>query len=397
MAKTNTGMHAARNNKNDEFYTMLEDIEAELRHYSGQFKDQCVFCNCDDPYESNFVKYFLLNFNKLKLKKLIATCYDGSPVADTEFYPGNLFEGEFAVNLGPKTIKTMVTKAYKIEVTEVPDLNGDGAIDLEDIKLLLQQPGVVTPLTGNGDFRSEECLALLEESDICATNPPFSLMREYIATMIVHKKRFIVLGNMNAITYKEVFPLIKSNDLWVGYHFNTTMVFKTPYTNTSEANRKYVSAQGYDPEEGYTVVKGIAWFTNLPVVKREEELIMYENYTPEKFYTYHNYPAINIDSVKTIPVDYFGYMGVPITYLDKYNPKQFEIINLSRYVTDSTGLDAAFVDNYNKHNKNAIPVGYKDLGYYTAEGIATIPYMRIIIKRKYKNDGTLNTEADTNA
>ena len=390
MAKNNTRMHAARNNKKDEFYTRLEDIEAELSHYSESFRGKKVICNCDDPYESNFVKYFLLNFNRLGLKKLIATCYDGSPITDTEVMLCPLFSEEFTA--GPKPIKTLVSKAYKIEVTEVTDLNGDGAVDLEDIKLLLKQPGIVVPLKGNGDFRSKECLALLDEADIGVTNPPFSLLREYIATMIKHNKQFLILGNMNAITYKEVFPLIKENKLWVGYHFNTSIIFKTPYANTEPANRKYVMARGCDPEDGYTKVKEIAWFTNLPVSKRNEQLIMYEDYAPNKFYTYHNYPAINVDTVKSIPVDYFGYIGVPITYLDKYNPDQFVIINLSRYITDSVGLDAQFVANYNMHNKNSIPVGYKDLGYYDKDNIATIPYMRVIIKRKYKEDSTLNEE-----
>jgi hypothetical protein len=392
MAKKD--MQKAKNQKNDEFYTQLVDIEEEVRRYKTQFNGKVVICNCDDPFESNFVKYFILNFRELGLKKLIATCFDGSPISSQEFIPGNLFGEDFKVEYNiKKPIQTLVSKAYKIEITSVVDYNNDGAIDLEDAKILLNKPGVVTALKSNGDFRSEECLALLDEADICVTNPPFSLLREFIPTMIAHNKKFLILGNMNAITYKEIFPLIKDNKVWCGYKFNASVIFKTPYANTEPANRKYVLAHDYDPDEGYTKVKEIAWFTNLEIAKRAEGVILYESYTPDTYYTYHNYPAINVDEVKAIPADYFGPMGVPITYLDKYNPEQFTIINLSRYITDSVGLDQAFVTNYNMHNKNAIPVGYKDLGYYTKDNIAKIPYMRVIIKRKYKEDGTLNEEA----
>lgn len=392
MAKKD--MQKAKNQKNDEFYTQLVDIEEEVRRYKTQFDGKVVICNCDDPFESNFVKYFILNFRELGLKKLIATCFDGSPISSQEFIPGNLFGEDFKVEYSiKKPIQTLVSKAYKIEITSVVDYNNDGAIDLEDAKILLNKPGVVTALKSNGDFRSEECLALLDEADICVTNPPFSLLREFIPTMIAHNKKFLILGNMNAITYKEIFPLIKDNKVWCGYKFNASIIFKTPYANTEPANRKYVLAHEYDPDEGYTKVKEIAWFTNLEIAKRAEGVILYESYTPDTYYTYHNYPAINVNEVKAIPADYYGPMGVPITYIDKYNPEQFTIINLSRYITDSVGLDQAFVTNYNMHNKNAIPVGYKDLGYYTKDNIAKIPYMRVIIKRKYKEDGTLNEEA----
>ena len=391
MAKKD--MQKAKKQKNDEFYTMMPDIEDEVRHYKDQLRNKIVICNCDDPFESNFVKYFILNFRELGLKKLIATCFDGSPISAQEFVPNSLFGDDFKVDCStPRSIQTLASKAYKIEITNVADYNNDGAIDLEDAKILLNKPGVVTALKGTGDFRSEECLALLDEADICVTNPPFSLLREFIPTMIEHNKKFLILGNMNAITYKEIFPLIKDNKVWCGYRFNTSVIFKTPYTNTEEANRKYVLAHNYDPDEGYTKVKEIAWFTNLEISKRSEGVILYETYSPDKYYTYHNYPAINVDEVKAIPEDYYGYMGVPITYLDKYNPDQFIIINLSRYINDSIGLDSNFVNNYNRHNKNAIPVGYKDLGYYTKDNIAKIPYMRVIIKRKYKDDGTLNIE-----
>jgi len=383
MAKTNTNLHTARNNKKDEFYTRLEDIEEELKHYKEHFKNKKIICNCDDPIESNFVKYFALNFNKLQLKKLTATCYAGSPIADTDFV------GELWNDLHDRATDKI---AYKIEITKVEDLDGDGAITLNDINILLHSKDIVKPLIGDGDFRSAECLALLDDADICATNPPFSLLRDFFSAMVEHNKKFIILGNMNAITYKEVFPLIKENKIWTGYKFNASVIFKTPYTNTEAANRKYVLAHGCNPDEGYTKVKEITWFTNLEVTKHNEDLVMYKTYDATNYYTYHNYSAINVDNVKEIPMNYFGYIGVPITYLDKYNPEQFSIINLSRYITDSIGLDEAFVSNYNAHNKNSIPVGYKDLGYYDNDNIAIIPYMRVIIKRKYKNDGTLNTD-----
>lgn len=283
MAK-NTNMTKARVNKNDEFYTQIEDIETEVRHYKSQLSGKTIICNCDDPYESNFVKYFILNFKELGLKKLIATCYDGSPISATEFTP--LFGDDFSTTLrdtAAKTAKTLVSKAYKIEITDVIDYNQDGAIDLEDAKILLTQPGVVTLLEGNGDFRSEECLALLEEADICVTNPPFSLLKEFITTMLQHKKKFLVLANMNTFKSKELFPAFKQGEFWAGYGFNFTAIFNTPYTNVLEQNRKFVLKNGYDPEEGYTKVPGLAWFTNLDVANRHEELILYKNYSAEEY------------------------------------------------------------------------------------------------------------------
>jgi len=201
----NRDLQQANRAKKDEFYTQLVDIEKELRYYKKHFKDKIVFCNCDDPFESNFFKYFAMNFNFLGLKKLIATCYDNSPVAGDE------------LPLFAWTNSQSGKKAYKIEITEVTDENGDGAIDLADVELLIKNhKNTLSILDGNGDFRSEECIELLKEADIVVTNPPFSLFREYLAQLVKYKKTFLIIGNVNSITYKEVFPLIKDNLMWLG-------------------------------------------------------------------------------------------------------------------------------------------------------------------------------------
>lgn len=313
----NANLQRANKEKNDEFYTQLVDIERELSHYKDHFKDKVIFCNCDDPYESNFFKYFALNFNLLGLKKLICTCYDSSPVAYTQL---NMFGDD-------KVTPNNNRRAYKIEINEVLDYNNDGAVDLADVKWLLQNDkNSLQLLKSKGDFRSDECVELLKQVDIVVTNPPFSLFREYIAQIFKYQKKFVVLSNMNAITYKEFFPLIKDNRVWVGYGFNMSLVYKTPYPNLLEANRAFVKQKGYNPDDGYVKVPAICWFTNLDTTKRHEELIMYKTYTPEEYPHYDNYDAINVDKVTDIPCDYFGVMGVPITFLDKFNPFQFEIL-----------------------------------------------------------------------
>ena len=320
-----SNLNQAKKGKNDEFYTQISDIENELRHYKTQFKGKVVFCNCDDPYESNFFKYFALNFNQLGLRKLIATCYDGSPIS------GN----ELLLDLGdtpnqPKKI------AYKVEITEVRDMNGDGAINLADIQYLIQNDkNVISILKGNGDFRSKECIELLKQADIVVTNPPFSLFREYVAQLIRYNKKFIILGNMNAIKYKEIFPYIIENKIWIGYGFNLSMVFKTTYPNLLEANRKYVRSKGYDPDKNFVKTPAIAWYTNIDIHKRHEELILYKHYSPAEYPRYDNYDAINIDKVTDIPCDYTGLMGVPITFLDKHNPEQFELVGVANHGVDS--------------------------------------------------------------
>lgn len=304
----NKNLNAAKEAKKDEFYTQLSDIENELRHYKEHFRGKVVLCNCDDPYESNFFKYFALNFNSLGLKKLIATCYDGSPITGQEL---QLFtfddEGE------DKRI------AYKVEITEVKDVNGDGVVNLADVQYLLQNDkNVLTLLKGHGDFRSAECIELLKQADIVCTNPPFSLFREYVAQLMKYEKKFLIIGHQNALTYKEIFPLIKSNKIWLGYGFKGGAThFVSPYEDKATAG---------DHKEGMIRVSGVHWFTNLDHQKRHEELILYKSYTPEEYPRYDNYDAINVDKSLDIPCDYDGIMGVPITFIDKYNPEQFEIV-----------------------------------------------------------------------
>lgn len=331
----------AKRNKADEFYTQLVDIELEMKHYREQFRGKTVFCNCDDPYESNFFKYFAMNFNFLGLKKLIATCYAGSPISNTQL---SLFDFE------PENNKT-TGNAHKIVITEVNDENQDGAIDLADVKWLCKnKKNTLTRLDGDGDFRSEECIELLKEADIIVTNPPFSLFREYVAQLMDNDKKFIIIGNQNAITYKEIFPLIKANRLWLGVSIHSgDREFRVPDTYPLKAAGCRVDDDGLK----YIRVKGIRWFTNLDHKERHEELTLFERYTPDNYPKYDNYDAINIDKTVEIPYDYDGAMGVPITFLDKYNPDQFEIIK------------------FRKGEDN------KDL---SIDG--KCPYFRILIKRK---------------
>lgn len=312
----NKNLNAALKAKKDEFYTQMDDISAELKHYRDHFREKVVFCNCDDPYESNFFKYFALNFNSLGLKKLIATCYDGSPVMGNELLlQFDTLESE------PKKI------AYKVEITEVEDYNGDGAVNLADVAYLLQNDkNVLSRLRGNGDFRSSECVELLKQADIVCTNPPFSLFREYVAQLMKYEKQFLIIGNQNNISYKEVFPLLMNNQVWLGYHFGGQR-FEVPMD--FEKDNTFI-------EDGkkYAKFGNICWFTNLEHSKHQETLDLWKQYTPELYPKYVNYDAINVDKTVDIPCDYDGQMGVPITFLDKYNPNQFEIIGISLELAD---------------------------------------------------------------
>lgn len=269
----NSNLHKAKQAKNDEFYTQLCDVEKELMHYKSHFKDKIVFCNCDDPTWSAFWEYFHLNFGELGLKKLISTHYDAE------------------------------NPSYKLEY--------EGGDD-NDIEV-----GVKTRLLQNGDFRSEECVELLKEADIVVTNPPFSLFRAYVAQLIEYDKKFIIIGSKNAITYKEFFPLIKDNKVWIGH--NNVKEFKQPDGSVKKFGN-------------------IGWYTNLDIPKRHEKLILWKNYTPEEYPKYDNYDAINVDKVAEIPIYYDDVMGVPITFLDKYNPEQFEILGLDRYTVPNKYL-----------------------------------------------------------
>lgn len=310
----------AKKNKADEFYTQLPDIEAEMRHYREQFRGKVVFCNCDDPYESNFFKFFAMNFNYLGLKKLVATSFTDSPVAGQQL---PLFE---VMGLTGKT--TDAVPAYKIEISEVDDENADGAVGLADVEHLLKnQKNALTLLKGDGDFRSRECVKLLEEADIVATNPPFSLFREYVAQLMEFEKKFIIIGNINAITYKEIFKLISQNKIWLGQSIHSgDREFRVP-------NHYPLHASGCRMDENgvkYIRVKGVRWFTNLDFEERHESITLYKNYTPEDYLHYDNYDAIEVSKTAEIPYDYNGAMGVPVTFLDKYNPDQFEILGITK-------------------------------------------------------------------
>ena len=309
MKKNSKKQKKKKNVKKDEFYTQLSDIENELRHYREHFRGKTIFCNCDDPYESNFFKYFANNFNVLGLKKLIATCYNGSPIQGNE-----LMLHFDDVDDEPKKI------AYKVEITEVKDVNGDGRIDLADVQYLLQNDkNVLSLLKENGDFRSNECIELLKEADIVVTNPPFSLFREYVAQLIKYDKKFLIIGNMNAVSYKEMFPLFKDNKLWMG-HNSGSQEFQVPID--FEQQNTYLRPNG----KKFAKFGNICWYTNLEHKKRHEELILFKTYNAEDYPKYDNYDAIEVGKTNDIPCDYDGIMGVPITFLDKYNPEQFEII-----------------------------------------------------------------------
>jgi len=290
---SNKTLRKANKEKNDEFYTQLSDIEKELRHYKSHFKNKVVLCNCDDPRISNFFHYFSYNFEQLGLKKLIATCYKNQ---NMDLFSENNSE-----------------EAIFLEYTG--DKNGDNIPNPEEIG--------IKPLKGDGDFRSQECIDLLKEADIVVTNPPFSLFREYVSQLIDYDKKFLIIGNQNSITYKEIFKLIKENKIWLGYGFNRGVAHFV--------NKHYEDyATDSDHREGMIRVSGIVWFTNLETKKRHEDMILYKTYKGNEgeYPKYDNYDAINVDKTKDIPLDYNGAIGVPITFIDKYNPDQFEIIAL---------------------------------------------------------------------
>ena len=355
----NKNLNAAKTAKKDEFYTQLKDIERELQHYWPHFRGKVVLCNCDDPYESNFFKYFALRFNQLGLKKLICTCYDGSPVMGTEL-------SLFALDAQGEQKKV----AYKVEITEVSDVNGDGAVDLADVEYLIQNDkNVLSVLRGNGDFRSPECIELLKQADIVVTNPPFSLFREYVAQLIEYEKKFLIIGNMNAIHYKEIFPLIKDNRVWTGFKpFGGGMnMIQTPKDFDSSKTKSYtINERG----EIIKNIMGVIWFTNLDISKRHETIDLVCRYTPDEYPTYDNFDAIDVGKVQDIPFDYEGVMGVPDTILGQYNPEQFEIIGLG---CGDLGKQVGVGKNYR---------GRTDLAY-TKSGISKCPYSRILIRNKH--------------
>lgn len=376
MANNNKALSAAGQAKKDEFYTQLVDIENELRHYKEHFKGKVVFCNCDDPYESNFFKYFAINFNHLGLKKLICTCYAGSPVVYTQL---SLFGDEEVIGEEPSD-----KKPYKIEITHVDDLNGDGAVDLTDVELLLRSvDGKPTLLEGDGDFRSAECIELLKEADIVVTNPPFSLFREYVAQLVAYDKKFIIIGNQNAITYKEIFPLFKENRLWLGYGFkgNVGFFINTHYEDYAKSSQH---------KEGMIRVSGVMWYTNLDIDKRHENLVLYRSFSMDEYPHYSNYDAVDVRKTADIPFDYYGVMGVPVTFMDKFNPEQFEIIGCAdytgKYGSDDIGVSRIGEEWISKYREQGgrghYTANMTSLVYYDTNGKACNTFKRILIRRK---------------
>lgn len=312
----NSNLHKAKKAKNDEFFTQLSDIENELRHYRGHFRGKVVYCNCDDARESNFFKYFSMNFEFLGLKKLISTGYKKGGRGVKLVYDG--------------------------------DRNGNRTVDDEEVQ--------VEELEGNGDFRSEECVELLKQADIVVTNPPFSLFREYVAQLVKYDKKFLIIGQINNCTYKEIFPLIKANKLWLGATgYMTDMVFGVPEgAEVKQHDREKAAKMGY--VGNYTRLGNTCWYTNLDHKRRHDNIVCVEKYDPAKYPKFDNYDAINVDKISNIPKDYGGVMGVPISFLDKYNPEQFEIVQFRK---GEDGKDLAF----------------------TVERERVVPYFRVLVRR----------------
>ena len=367
----NKNLNAAKVAKKDEFYTQLSDIERELQHYWLHFRGKVVLCNCDDPYESNFFKYFALRFNQLGLKKLVCTCYNGSPVTGNElaFHFDGFDDDE------PKKI------AYKVEITEVKDENGDGAVDLSDVQYLLKNDKNVLSILKTGDFRSQECIELLKEADIVVTNPPFSLFREYIGQLMEYKKKFLIIGSQKSIGCKEIFPLFQENKIWWGYGFKGAAAhFFSPYEDTATAG---------DHKKDMIRVSGVTWFTNLEIPKRSEEMDLVCRYSPDEYPRYENYNAIEVGKTTDIPFDYPGIMGVPITFLDKYCPDQFDIVgsNSSTDLCKMLGVQPLGQDWINRyraaggtgHNTaNMVRIVYND-----KSGKPKVAFQRIFIRNKH--------------
>lgn len=344
MANKNRNLNQASKSKQDEFYTQLSDIEKELRNYKDHFKGKVVLCNCDDPRISNFFHYFSYNFEKLELKKLIATCYKNQ---NLDLFSQNDSE-----------------KAIYLEYEG--DKNGNKKPDLNEIG--------IKHFNDDGDFRSDECVELLKQADIVVTNPPFSLFREYVALLVEYEKKYIIIGNINAISYKETFKLIKDNRMWLGHSIHSgDREFRVPEHYPLNASGSRVDDNGIK----YIRVKGVRWFTNLDYKERHEDLILYKTYSPAEYPTYDNYDAIEVSKTKDIPADYDGAMGVPITFLDKYNPDQFEILgitdrdnNSGLKIKEYTDQDAPNPGDLNRRGVIKIGNEFKST------------YARLLIKRK---------------
>jgi hypothetical protein len=400
----NKNLTAAKNAKNDEFYTQYQDIQKEIQAYldfdPDVFRGKVVYCNCDDPFESNFFRYFVLKFKEIGLKRLITTSYKPSPIANTQL---SLFGDD--ETLAPVKGRPKIT-ANRFIINDVGDINSDGSFTLQDIaeQLKANKNNEWAPLEGDGDFRSPECIELLEQSDIVVTNPPFSLFRQYIKQLMDYEKKFCIIGNMNAITYKEIFPLIKENKLWLGPSISSgDRKFNVP-----DSYPLYAAGSGVDDDgRKFIRVKGVRWFTNLDHGRRHQPLplmTMADNLrfnkkmkSKEAYDKYDNYDAIEVPFTDAIPRDYHNIMGVPITFLDKHNPDQFEIIELGNSRENFTPnkdyinpkkvtRDGRVVSGGAINCVLAIEVDVKptDIVYYTSDNSKYLvpPYARVLIKRK---------------
>ena len=388
----NKNLTNAKKAKNDEFYTQFSDIQKEIESYlefnPDTFKNKIIYCNCDDPFESNFFRYFVLNFKRLGLKRLITTSYKPSPVANTQL---GLFGDDLTLPLVKGRPKIT---ANKFIINDVGDVNGDGSFTLEDIakQLKANKNNEWTPLEEDGDFRSVECVELLKQSDIVVTNPPFSLFREYITQLFDHKKLFLIIGSLNAITYKEIFPMIKANKLWLGPSISSgDREFVVPHYIFKEIGNWRTDKNGIH----YARVMGVRWFTNLDHGRRHQPIPLMTEVDVIKFSTnkvfekYDNYNAVEVPFVKNIPSDFTGIMGVPISFLDKYNPDQFEIVGMCENedlykqktkVYTSEECKQAYLDKFGKK-------GIYDLnasGVVTRGGLREKVYQRVLIKHKKK-------------
>ena len=388
----------AKRAKNDEFYTQYADIQKEIEAYleynRDTFRGKVVYSNCDDPYESNFFRYFVLNYKKLGLKQLITTSYKPSPIANTQL---ELFGGS---EKSPKRKGRPKVTANKFIINDVHDFDGDGEFNLKDVALQLKgnKQNEWTALEGGGDFRSDECIDLLEQSDIVVTNPPFSLFREYVKQLVDYKKQFVIIGNMNAITYKDIFQLIKANRLWLGATANgSDMVFAVPNgTEIAESDRLKAARLGY--VGNYTRLGNSCWYTTLDHGRRHQPLPLMTMEDNRRFNTriqknensykqYENYEGIEVPYTNAIPIDYNGVMGVPISFLDKYNPEQFEIVgmcensdlyNLKTRVYTTDECKKAYFDKFGKKGTYDLNAS----GVICRDGILVKVYQRVLLKHK---------------
>lgn len=394
----NNNLTNAKKAKNDEFYTQFSDIQKEIESYleydANAFKGKVIYSNCDDPFESNFFRYFVLNFNRLGLKRLISTSYKPSPVANTQL---GLFGDDKTLTKSKGRPKVT---ANKFIINEVGDIDGDGSFTLEDIaqQLRTNKNNEWTPLEGEGDFRSDECVELLKQSDIVVTNPPFSLFREYITQLFEHKKQFLIIGNLNAITYKEIFPMIKENKVWLGNNARVNggaMFYEIPEAVANLDQVREIKTDEKGKKVYITRVQGVRWFTNLDHGRLHQPIPLMTGSDVIKFSTnkefekYENYDVIEVSLVKNIPSDYKGIMGVPISFLDKYSPEQFKIVGMcenedlyrlkTKFYT-SAECKQAYLDKFGKK-------GVYDLnasGVVIRDGLREKVYQRVLIKHKKK-------------